>query len=307
MAYLMDIALDNARRLRRKTYFFEYKGFRFKLVQDNPRKWSDHLMTILPQGDHVQEDRAFMTAAEFASALSWENGGPVAVHYAGARGWPDELPLTQAMPSIRVFPRIASVGVARGYDLYRIPHIRTQPQRIALSLFREATASNNVYLSFLFFWQVLEVDRRDPVGFINKTLKLQRARLSFTREDFDSLPLGGRTLGLYLQDDCRHAIAHIKRKPGKRVIELDRWEERSRVTRSTRVVEAFARFYIDQVLGLSEVLYLTRRSNRNFPAFADLTAPENSGFRLAYYPPPQLHLHRAARVARPWRAQPLKG
>ncbi len=75
MAYLMDIALDNAHRLRRKSYLFEYQGFRFKLVQDNPRKWSDHLLTIVPQDDHALEDRAFMTAAEFASALSWAHGG----------------------------------------------------------------------------------------------------------------------------------------------------------------------------------------------------------------------------------------
>jgi len=123
------------------------------LVQDNPRKWSDHLLTILPQGDQARESTAFATAAEFASCLNWQNGPCVAVHYAGGRGWPAGASLDEAMPSIRTFPRIANKGIIYGSDLIQIPLVRTQAQRVALALFREADSSNNEYLSFLFYWQ----------------------------------------------------------------------------------------------------------------------------------------------------------
>jgi hypothetical protein len=277
----MSIALDNSRRLNRKNYLFEYKGVRFKLVQDNPRRWSDHLLTILPGADPAKEEGVFATAAEFASALNWENGPCVAVHYAGGRGWSAELPLTQAVPSIRTFPRIANVGIMCGCELTSIPYIRTRDQRVALGLFREANSSNNEFLSFLFYWQVLEVVGGDPVGFINKTLTRDRRHLRFSQSDLDSLPLASRSLGNYLLDDCRHAIAHIKRKPGKKTVDIDGWKERVRIIQSTRVIEAFARFYIGKILGLSDNLYLVRRTRSDFPVFADLNAPDTAGFQLA--------------------------
>ena len=300
MAYLMDIAFDNNRRLNRKKYLFEYQGCRFKLVQDNPRKWSDHLLTIIPQGDRVREAAAYAKAAEFASCLNWQNGPCVAVHYAGGRGWRDESSLAEAEPSIRTFPRIPNVGIVRGFDLVRIPLVHNQAQRAALALFREANAANNELLSFLFYWQILELDGRDPVGFINKTLRRSRSRFHLSEEDLANLPLAGRSLGNYLLDDCRHAIAHIRRRPGKRQIDVDQWEERVRLVRSTRVIREFARFYISATLDLSDKLYLVRRTARDFPIFADLRTPENGGLSIAYPPRgfrlPLRHVTRAKRA-----------
>jgi hypothetical protein len=278
----MHIALDNSRRLSRKSYLFEYKGVRFKLVQDNPRKWSDHLLTVIPPNDQAREAEVFAIAAEFASCLNWQNGPCVAVHYAGGRGWPDDASLSGAMPSIRTFPRIANKGITYGSNLIQIPLVRTKVQRVALALFREADSANNEYLSFLFYWQTLEIDGRDPVGFVNKTLLRNSSRLGYSRDDLARLPLAGRSLGYYLLDDCRHAIAHIRRKPGRKTIDVDQLEERSRIVRSTRVLREFARFYISDVLGLSERLYLVRQTSRSFPVFADPRAPENVGFKLAY-------------------------
>jgi hypothetical protein len=282
MAYLMEIALDNSRRLDRKNYLFEYKEIRFKLVQDNPRKWSDHLLTIIPQGDQARESAVFAAAAEFASCLNWQNGPCVAVHYAGGRGWPDEASLGAARPSIRTFPRIANTGISYGSNLIQIPLVRTQAQRVALALFREANSSNNQYLSFLFYWQILEIDGRDPVGFVNKTLVRDGSHLRYNRDDLTSLPLGGRSLGNYLLDDCRHAIAHIKRTAGKKTIDVDRWEDQSRIIQSTRVLREFSRFYISKALNLSERLHLVRKAQRSFPIFADLHIPANVGLKLAY-------------------------
>lgn len=292
MAYLMDIALDNSRRLNRKSYLFEYNAVRFKLVQDNPRKWSDHLLTIIPEGDHARESAAFATAAEFASCLNWENGPCVGVHPAGGRWWPSEASLALAKPSNRTFPRIRNIGISYGSNLIRIPLVRTQAQRVALALFREANSSNSEYLSFLFYWQTLEIDGRDPIVFINKTLVRHDSRLRYSRDDLARLPLAGRSLGNYLLHDCRHAIAHIKRRAGKKTIDVDQLEDRVRIILSTRVLKEFARFYISNVLDLSETLYLVRKTQCSFPVFADLRAPESLGLKLAY---PQRKLQMVSR------------
>jgi methylamine utilization protein MauJ len=281
MAYLMDIALDNSRRLNRKSYLFEYKGIRFKLVQDNPRKWSDHLLTIVSHDDQALQSAVFETAAEFASCLNWGNGPCVGIHAAGLRSWPSGASLAIAKPSDRTFPRIANKGLVYGYNLVQIPLVRTQAQRLALALFREANSSNNDYLSFLFYWQILEVDGGDPVGFVNKTIVRHSSRLGFSRDELARLPLAGRKLGNYLLDDCRHAIAHIRRWLGKKTIDVDQWEDRVRIELSTRVLREFARFYISDVLDLSEKLYLVRKTPRSFSVFADPHA-ENVGFKIAY-------------------------
>jgi len=269
MPYLMQICFDNSRRLRRKNYLFEYQGIRFKLVQDNPRKWADHLLTVLPDSDAATRERAFAAASEFLSALSWENGARIMVWECGGIGWPRGWRVSRAKPTIFDFPRIPYGGNVFGYDVAIIPKVETNEQRIALTLFREAGASNNDYLSFLFYWQILETGGTNAEGFVDKTYRKRPQKLRLNQRDVNNLPLRGRSLGRYLSDDCRHAIAHVRRKPGKKKLELDRTEERRRLSMSVYVVRAFAEYYISHTLALQRRLHLVRKTKRSFPIFAD--------------------------------------
>jgi hypothetical protein len=284
VAYVMDISFDNSCRLARKTYLFEYQGVRFKLVQDEPRKWADHLMTIVPSVDGPESDRAFTAGSEFVSALGWELRSSVAVWESGGRGWPDPLPLSQVKPSIFTFPRVPFRGNVIGYDLRRLPNVRTNEQRIALALFREATASNSIYLSFLFYWQILEVGGGNPIRFVNRTLRRQPAGFHIDPRVIAQLPTGSRSLGVYLSDDCRHAIAHIRRTPGKRALGLDRREERLHLAISAGVIKTFAEHYIREKLQLKDSLHLVRLAPRGFPTFVD-TATLHSHVWRAYAAP----------------------
>lgn len=153
MAYLMEMCFDNSCRLARKQYLFEYRGVRFKLVQDNPRKYADHLLAIVPDANSPQHERAFSAGCEFMSALGWQNRARVAVWEAGGSGIPDGFDLSDADPRFFTFPRVPFGGNIIGCDLARLPHIQTDEQRIALALFREANSSNSYYLSFLFYWR----------------------------------------------------------------------------------------------------------------------------------------------------------
>lgn len=278
MAYLMEIAFDNSRRLRRKRYLFEYRGIRFKLVQDNPRQWADHLLSVIPSDDRIHRERVFAAASEFLSALAWENGARVMLWQAGGLSWRDDLPLRRTRPFTRDFPRIPFGGNIVGHDLLRIPEIRTNEQRIALALYREARATNNDYLSFLFYWQVLEVAGENPEQVVNKIMKRHRARLRLEPGYIARLPLRGQTLGGYLREDCRDAIAHIRRRRGRTPLDLDKPSERMRLAISTHVVAAFAEEFIREGLGLTADLYLVRPRGGGFPVYMDSAALRTGHF-----------------------------
>jgi hypothetical protein len=268
MAYLMEIGFDSSHRLRKKRYLFVYRGIEFKLVQDNPRRHADHLLSIIPTDDDTSRRRVFEIAAEFLSALAWENGARVAVWPSGGRGWRDDARLADAEPCAYTFPKIPFGGTTIGYDLWRIPRITTEEQRQALALFREARASNSAYLSFLFCWQVMEVGGGQPEGYITRSWRRHRDSVRLDPGYIDRLRLGDRSLGYYLREDCRNAIAHITRRPGRRALELDRLDERERLAISTVVVGAFAEMFIRDRLALTE-LHLVRPRGGGLPVFMD--------------------------------------
>jgi hypothetical protein len=89
MSFLMQIGFDNSSRLYKKRYYFEYKGIRFKLIQNNFRKWCDVLLTIIPDHDKKAENQAYMIASEFLSALSWQNNSLAKVQQLGGIGIPE--------------------------------------------------------------------------------------------------------------------------------------------------------------------------------------------------------------------------
>ena len=265
----MHIGFDNSDRLWRRVYYFEYKGIRYKLIQNPSRKWCDVLLTIIPErASQGQMSLAYATASEFLSALSWANHSLVKVYPIGGAGVRESFPLRRARCCNRSFPRIPFCGYIIGADISCIAQIDSDEQREALALFREAASSNNDYLSFLFFWQVLEVGSGDPAALVNKIWQRHRARIVGTREDlFSNLNLNGRQLGDYLREDCRNAIAHIRRHPEKTKIVMGSLEDELRISISTDIVRQFARFYIEGKLGVCKRMYLLRRHGRGFPAY----------------------------------------
>lgn len=287
MPYLMHIGFDNSSRLWRDVYYFEYKGIRYKLIQNNIRKWCDVLLTILPDHrDKISENNAYINASEFLSALSWENNSQVKVYNLGGCGIPNSLRLRNAKCRMFNFPQVPFSGYIVGYNICRIPEIENEEQREAIILFREASSVNNEYLAFLFFWQILEIGKNDPIGWINKTYRNNRNRIRLLNDEFNRLPLKGKSLGNYLYDDCRNAIAHIpRRKRGKLKLKIDTPEDNARIAISTRVVKEFARFYIKDKLNLQKSIFLVRKRGKGFPIFINEKYARKYPCTIAYKTP----------------------
>jgi methylamine utilization protein MauJ len=266
MAYLMHIGFDSSARFYHRIYYFQYKGVQYKLIQHNPRRHCDALLTKADAYNSKQATHAYETASEFLSALSWEHNSRISVWYLGGGGFRDSWHLRRARCSIRSYPRTPFAGGTIGCNIQRIPKIETDEQRKALLLYREARASNNYYLSFLFYWQVLEIGAGDSIGWINKTYKRNRSEIQFRSGSLiEELPKS--KLGNYFYDDCRCAIAHIKRKPGKKLIRLENPEDSRRIAISTQIIKGFSSYYIEKNLKLNKHLYLYKKNGRGIPKF----------------------------------------
>jgi len=158
-----------------------------------------------------------------------------------------------------------------GYTMSRIARITNEQQKIGLTLFREALSANKVLLSLLLNWQIMEIRHSDPVAWVNKVARRnpQVFLHGVASRALNELPLQGRSLGQYLLDDCRHAIAHIRRKPGRRALRFDDEEENGRLWRSAEVTKELARHYIHAELGVTDHLHLVRPRRGGFPIYLD--------------------------------------
>jgi hypothetical protein len=140
---------------------------------------------------------------------------------------------------------------------------------MGVSLYREAQGVNNDLVSFLFFYQVLQTTDSNPVEYVDRTSG------EIEDPDFERLigmlPLNGKSLGEYLYEDCRHAIAHIKRDPSKDRLEinLDSAADAKRISVSVDIVKEFARKYIREELALHKYLYLANCPDVDLPVFME--------------------------------------
>lgn len=267
MPYLMHVCFDSTDRFEKKVQYFEYRDVRFKLIQNNnPLKWTNVLLTLVPSFDGTEERATFSIAGEFLSALSWQSGASIALQLSGV-GVEDGVTLRQCKCCVQMIPQIPFSGGRIGSPISKIPEIETENQRIALTLFREARSSNKPWLAFLFYWQIMEIGGNNPTSWINEIYYKKSSKLYIPKENVGRLPLAGRRLGEYFLDDCRHAIAHIRRKAGKKALKFDDVEEVVRLAISVRVVKHFAAHYIQEVLGLNKKMHLVRKRGRGFPTF----------------------------------------
>ncbi len=283
MSYLMHIPFDNSNRLDRNTYYFEYKRIKFKLIQ-NIQKYQDVLLTILPESND-RVGKIHKVACEYLSALSWQNGAMVIITPEGGAER-KETTLRKAkctMFALRKVPWGCYSG--RGYSILVIPKVVNNRQRKALALFRQAFSNLNPYFSFLFYWHVLGVRKRkllhkNPSDWIDDSFK--KSKVHVAKEDLTRLHLGKQTLGECLYDDHRNAIAHIERVPGKKELKIDDLDGLEQIYIGTRVIEGFARYYVKSELGLTEKLYLVKKTRSDFPVYLAESELCEGGYKIAY-------------------------
>lgn len=273
-SYLLHLSLTNHARLARSTYLMEYRGIQFKLIQEPGWKWADHLLTIVPDSSPQVQQQAFEIGQSLVNLLSWELRSPMQLSHAGGRSCPAGMRLSQVRPSIRAFPEIPFCGNFVNNSPSIIPAVDTEQQRLALGLFREARASNNDYLAFLFYWHVIETGKENGERVVDRILAANRLRSA--PADIARLSLGKRSLGEHLREDVRNAIAHINRYSGRKALELSNLSERNEMSAAARVAREIAQVYMETELGIGKrKLYLMRKGRGGFPMYVDLAKEAN--------------------------------
>lgn len=245
---VVHVSFSNSNRLDRGSYFFKYKGRTYKLVQNRSARYADTLMTHTEPTDEAVLE-AYGDAAELLSALAWETDANIAFEIGRQWMFPARATLKDAKPNIHSFRTVMRSGRI-GDGITHLPHIETEDQRKALALYREAGASNNEYLKFLFYWQVLSVRGSDIA---NADAIHARSASTQLHKEVLALPLSSRGVGHYFNDHCRNAIGHVRRDPGRPEIDLDSPEDRLRIREAAYVVRLFAQEFI------RDDLQLTRR------------------------------------------------
>lgn len=263
MTTLVQIGLDDPFRLASDVHYFEYKGFEFKLVQTEAPERSDVILTLAPGHDDDYVAEAYQTAGEFVTGLSWQLDVGMAVRPLGTVTVGAQFGLKQAKPNISAFTRLPPLGKHGGYDIGRIARIENEEQKTALTLYREAGGSNKVTLSILFSWQVLETRGETAVQWVNEVVSGDLPNdLVYTSDLISKVDTRGMKIGKYLLEDCRHAIAHVNRQPGRRQLLFDDYDEDRRLGASKEILARLARYYIKQELGVQNHLYLKGREDR---------------------------------------------
>ena len=132
MPYLMHIGFDNNCKLLRRVHYFSYKGIRYKLIQNNPRKWKSVLLTIIDDYKNEEaQDRVFEAAGEFISALAWENGSKMRLSDIGGRCIKNGYTLRKARCNHFTFPSIPFEGVGISGGISRLPYVENERQKKA--------------------------------------------------------------------------------------------------------------------------------------------------------------------------------
>ena len=299
MAYLMHIGFDNNNIFWKNIFYFEYKGIKFKFIQDKRKKWSNVLITIIKgQNNSVEENVAYNIASEYLSVLAWEHNSVMKVWHSGnyGAGIPEDIKLSKARRVFFQFPKSPFYGYTYGCGFQRIPKVENEKQRDALILYREARSTNNDYLSFLFFWQVLEIGYKGgSTNWINKIWRNNQSELrNSIKYDIGKISMGSKKIGEYLYHDCRTAISHLYTlRKGIKTIKIDSLDDNIRIIRGRRIIQGFAQFYIKNELNLQKRLYLVRKSKNGFPVYLDIEyynkIVNNNFYREAYTYKPNLN------------------
>jgi hypothetical protein len=167
----------------------------------------------------------------FLSVLVWEHGFPISKKSGPMVGQKRVLPLIlspRSIFSLLVDPRnllrvnVGSLG---------------EREKLVLAIFREALTSRSVFYAFLNYWKVIEVvfPKKDPrLAWVDQ----EAARLSLERERVNNILKSNQRVSVYLDHDCRSAIAHVFRKP---FVDPDSSEDFFRLSLDLPIVRSLAK------------------------------------------------------------------
>ena len=279
--YLFHICFDSP-LIFRKNLYFNYEWIDFKLIKGT-KEYQDILCCIIDgesgSGPSKSEARRVQEIAlRFLSCLSWElNIGITTGSSYGGIGWSKNRGgLTSVTRPTRITR--TSIRNRRVRNIVKLPKIDDKYKSNALSLFREAKASNSLYYKFLCYWKILEIEQRrkgktrrqeETIDWIDNTIEENKWILQ--RAHFNAQILKNKTVGKYLCEECRHAVAHVM---ADYELPPDSGESLFKIYTANIIVEYLVDIFMKKELGLEftkddkdNYLYLRKKKGKAIPVF----------------------------------------
>lgn len=204
----------------------------------------------------------------YCSCLAWERRAAIIVDGGGGYGTTKELTIRKVR---RVDVTLRTMPVMTySLSIERIPYVYNRDQEDAIGLYREAFVSNSPFYKFLCLWNILNIPTRKTeliIQWINETLQNKKSRI-FPNNYINKLEKKSINIGGYLDEECRDAIAHIRRRqPNRTHIDPNNAEDYSRIASSAYLLEDLVRIYIREALKLNENQFLFKLKQRDIPEY----------------------------------------
>ena len=154
MAYLMHIGFDNNNIFWKNIFYFEYKGIKFKFIQDKRKKWSNVLITIIKgQNNSVEENIAYNIASEYLSALAWEHNSVMKVWHSGnyGAGIPEDIKLSKARRVFFNFQNLLFMDILMDVVSREFQKLRMKNKGMRLFCIERHEAPTTIIYLFYFF------------------------------------------------------------------------------------------------------------------------------------------------------------
>jgi hypothetical protein len=128
-------------------------------------------------------------------------------------------------------------------------------QHLALGFFREGVSSGSPYYAFLCYSKILEIPFKDGKSkgtWIDQEIPNLQGDLSVSLRDRRVKALGGKTLGIWLREDGRHALSHANIQKGNTVRDPNSYQDWDDIKWGNEVMHELAVKAIIEKLGVPE-------------------------------------------------------
>jgi len=240
----------------------EYGGRTYVLLPEDEKLYP----AIALRGDPDTARRAIL---ELASALAWVEHGAVTIESWGGGSHP-----------FRIGKRIGGQITAAKFQIDYLPAPAEKNQKLALAMYHEGTSLVHVHVaySFLSFYKIVNlvsgITGKEQIAWINSnTGAIGNHR---TSERLKQLQKDGHSIGEYIYQSCRCAIAHAG-DPRNPVIDPHDIEDQKRLYADLPLVIALAQVALEKELGIksTHTVYNEHRYELSgFEPFLDRTLVE---------------------------------
>lgn len=241
---LLSYAFDSTCTFNFRKCVFKFENREFAMVPGDTYT-CDVVHTIAKNS--TERDAIFQLIHRFLYRYGWANR--CSFHFAGhvAQGISQQSSLNDIKFTFIINRKYRNLLV--NFDRI-VPPVAPELE-LALSLFNDANYTNDLFYRFLCFWKILQINlpgrRKLPA---HKWIddRFSDGTVSLPGYLHDLVP-SGTSLGEFLKDECRNAIAHITREP---TVLSYKASDCEKIGRACTAIEPFVEYFIRRALDMPE-------------------------------------------------------